>query len=343
MSSIFLSAPICKTGYGIASYNFAKTMIDMGQSVMLFPIGSVDPDMSYLTGNYVSKRANSLRIWHQNDVHPRIGTGKHFGFPIFELNKFTDIERRSMSLCDTILVCSEWAKRIVEEHVHIDVQVVPLGVDTSLFRPVEEPTSPVTTFINVGKWEIRKGHDFLIHCFKKAFSSRDPVRLNLVPSNPFLTQQQVDEWHRMATHEKIRIFPRIRHHERLMELMAEADVGVFPARAEGWNLELLEMMALGKHVIATDYSGHTEFANSNNCRLINVPELETAVDDVWFHGQGQWAKLDTDAEEQMIFHMRECHQKKQSGSLGVNTSGIETANQFSWINSTKILLNRLNE
>ena len=39
--------------------------------------------------------------------------------------------------------------------------------------------------------------------------------------------------------------------------MAEAHCGVFPARSEGWNLGLVEMLSMGRHVIATDYSAHT--------------------------------------------------------------------------------------
>ena len=51
-----------------------------------------------------------------------------------------------------------------------------------------------------------------------------------------------------------------------------ADCGLFPARAEGWNLELLEMMACGKQVIATNYSAHTEFCTKENSILIESDE-----------------------------------------------------------------------
>ena len=68
--------------------------------------------------------------------------------------------------------------------------------------------------------------------------------------------------------------------------MSQTDCGVFPARAEGWNLELLEMMSCGKNVIATNYSSHTEFCNSENCMLVETTELEDAHDGKWFRGQG---------------------------------------------------------
>ena len=73
--------------------------------------------------------------------------------------------------------------------------------------------------------------------------------------------------------------------------MSQADCGVFPAKAEGWNLDLLEMMSCGKSTIATNYSGHTEFCNKENCYLVDLPEMETAEDGKWFRGQGEWGKI----------------------------------------------------
>ena len=82
--------------------------------------------------------------------------------------------------------------------------------------------------------------------------------------------------------------------------MRQVDVGVFPVRAEGWNLELLELLSCGKHVITTDYSGHTEFINNSNSRIIEIDKLETAQDGVWFHGTGEWAELGSRQKDQLI-------------------------------------------
>lgn len=337
---IYYSAPINNLGYGLASYNILKELQNSGYVIDFYPIGQLDPrlQLSNIT-NDIGRHAPSLRIWHQHDVHPRIGKGNHYGFPIFELNRFSPQEVKSMFLCDSIITCSEWAANIVREHINaIDTHVVPLGVDINLFTPVEPNESLKTIFLNVGKWEIRKGHDFLIEAFKKAFGPKDPVELWLLPDNPFLTQEQVATWCRMAMHPQIRIFPRKATHQGVFELMSKADVGVFPARAEGWNLELLEMMAIGKHVIATDYSAHTEFCNKDNCNLINIDSLETAFDGVWFYGQGQWAHLGNNQMDQLIHYMRTLHEQKQCSGLGVNTNGVNTGEKYSWTNSVKKLI-----
>ena len=78
--------------------------------------------------------------------------------------------------------------------------------------------------------------------------------------------------------------------------MRDADCGVFPARGEAWNLELLEMMSCGRLVIATDFAGHTEYADHENALLIQIDELEPAADPVWNtvfteRKTGEWAHL----------------------------------------------------
>ena len=125
--------------------------------------------------------------------------------------------------------------------------------------------------------------------------------------------------------------------------MSQSDCGVFPARAEGWNLELLEMMACGKTVIATNYSAHTEFCDSNNSMLIDTDGLEQAKDGVFFSGSyGKWASFSESSKEQLIEHMRTVHRLKGYNPHDLlNSNGIKTANQFTWKNSAQELLNGL--
>jgi glycosyltransferase involved in cell wall biosynthesis len=116
--------------------------------------------------------------------------------------------------------------------------------------------------------------------------------------------------------------------------MAASDCGIFPARAEGWNLELLEMMSCGKTVIATNYSAHTEFCTKDNSKLIEITDLETAHDNPYFNGQGKWAHFGEPQMKQLCEHMREAYEQKQV----INLEGIKTAKAFSWANSATRLM-----
>ena len=113
--------------------------------------------------------------------------------------------------------------------------------------------------------------------------------------------------------------------------MAQTDCGIFPSRAEGWNLELLEMLACGKSVITTNYSAHTEFCNDTNSDLVEIKDTELAYDGKWFQGKcGNWAKISDDQIDCFVSHMRKIHKCKQDNSLSVNEAGVDTANKFSW-------------
>lgn len=349
---INITAPINTLGYGIASYNIIKSLVASGENINYYPIGSPEPPeqaidiLNAIKVDVVKLKSPSVKIWHQNDVHHHVGKGMHVAFPIFELDRFSDQEVKSLAHNDRIFVCSKWAKTVIEGcGIRVPVHVVPLGVDTETFSPTPVSTRPKTVFFNCGKWEVRKGHDILVQCFNNAFDYNDDVELWMMCQNPFYSAEQQNQWERLYKDsklgEKIRIIPRQNTHQDVYNIMKQADCGVFPARAEGWNLELLEMMACGKHVIATDYSAHTEFCNEQNSMLIDIKSREIAQDGVWFNGQGMWASLGDDCIEQTVSHMRTVHAMKKSGSLVQNTDGIYTSREFSWENSAKKFLDGL--
>jgi len=347
-------APSNPLGYGVAGLQIALALHRAGHKVAWWPIGHVDIDQNQksMVEEMVDNQARfnihapSVRVWHQFDMAQHIGRGIHCGFPIFELTNFNDREKYHLNSLDWILVCSDWAKHIVRANLRNrsgdTIGVVPLGVDRTIFHEnVATPQSGWTTFLNIGKWEIRKGHDILVEAFNKAFQPRDRVRLWMMNHNPFLSESQTNDWQRKYAlsklGSKISFLPRVKTHSEVARIMGEANCGVFPSRAEGWNLELLEMMSVGKHVITTNYSAHTEFCDNTNCSLIDIDTLEDAEDGLWFHNQGQWAHLGSPQLEQLITAMRKVHQCVQGGEL-INTNGINTAQRFTWENSAERLI-----
>jgi glycosyltransferase involved in cell wall biosynthesis len=353
---INLTAPINDLGYGVAGLNILKSLVQIGCNVSYWPIGQSSVHtheeaevVKSCTENtkFFNYKAPSLRLWHQHDMAHHIGYGKRVGFPVFELDKFSDIEKHHLSSLDKILVCSQWAKSVVEREVpNSSVSVVPLGVDMSIFNTDQNEPHDQTIFINIGKWEIRKGHDILYQAFSKAFDKDDNVELWMMNHNPFLNQEQENEWHRLYLNSpmgrKIKIIPRVESHMEVAEIMRQVDVGVFPSRAEGWNLEALEMMAMGKYVILTDYSAHTEFASEINSKLIKIDETEEAYDGIWFHGQGEWASFGDSQMEQLVSHMRTLHELNQKeykeNRKNKNERGIITAKKLSWKNSAEKII-----
>lgn len=348
---INLSAPINGLGYGRASLEILNSLCKAGHSVSLFPINErIEPNLiteavkkSLDNAEFFDYNAPSVRIWHQNSLAPSFGTGPRIGFPIFELDRFTPVELHHLKSCDYLFVCSKWAREIcIAQGLDGDkVFVVPLGVDTNLFSYVE-PAHKDCRFFNIGKWEIRKGHDILLEAFKEEFKNDSNVTLFMCCSNPFLTDSERAVWESKAKHPKIRLVPRLPEHSDVAKLIKSCDCGVFPARAEGWNLEALETLACGRTLITTDYSAHTEFCNGGNSYLIPTYGTESAIDKKWFHGQGNWAKLDSQSYNTLRGHMRLMYERKMDGCSITGKEISNSVSHFTWDNTAQTMIGHLN-
>jgi glycosyltransferase involved in cell wall biosynthesis len=347
---INIIAPINPLGYGVAGLNICKHLNKI-TDVALWPLGQIQVtnQEDYVSivecidkNKFWKSDAPCVKIWHQNDMAQFVGSGKRIAFPFFELDKFSDIEKHNLSSVDSVFVTSQWAKSIVESELPTsDVRVIPLGVDSQIFSEKEKEFSDKTVFFNCGKWEIRKGHDVLVELFNQAFEKSDDVELWMMTNNPFLTEEESKEWESLYKNsklgEKIKILTRVKTHEEVYNIMCQSDCGIFPSRAEGWNLELLEMMSCGRQVITTNFSAHTEFCNQDNSLLVDIKETELAYDGKWFHGKvGSWATIGDSEKECFIEHMRSLHSSKKH-----NKAGVLTGKQFNWENSAKAIINNV--
>jgi glycosyltransferase involved in cell wall biosynthesis len=342
------SSPINSTGYGLASFNILKELANISD-VTYFPIGqpSVTNQQDYdFVSSLLQKRiqvdidAINFKIWHQFDLLEHIGRGKYIAYPFFELDTFSNYEKINLKVPDNICVSSRWGQSVLLENgINNTSFVVPLGVNRNIFNDSIPKTRSdgKYVFLNIGKWEVRKGHDILLDLFNKAFPDQKDVELWILASektNSYSSEKELSEWKNMYSSDRIKLFSGFDTQEEIAQLIANADCGLYPSRAEGWNLELLETMSMDKPAIATNYSAHTEFCTSDNCYLVNIDEKEKAFDGKAFQGQGNWAKLGNNQIENIIEHMRFVYNNR----INTNPNGIETAKKYSWKNAAQELV-----
>lgn len=353
--NINLTCPINHTGYGITSWNIYKQLIIDGHEVALWPHSlPANPDQTRNTllnigiqnAKKFSYKSPCLNIWHPHDLIKTYGRGLSSALTFFELDTFNHVEKHSLNYPDILFVASNWAKEIVSEVRRTGKIVVsPLGVDTTEYigETYEDNDGPYI-FLNVGKWEVRKGHDILIDVFDKTFKKDDNVELWIVPNSSQVTNAERLKWEHKYANSKMGRCGKVKilgWQDDLIKTMKSAHCGVFPARAEGWNLELLEMMALGKPVITTDYSAHTEFCNGQNAMLIPYREKEIAVDHKYFwpKAKGNWMKFAQKEMKYLADYMRACYNERRIN----NPEGIKTGQKFSWANTTNQITKALSE
>ena len=116
----------------------------------------------------------------------------------------------------------------------------------------------------------RKNPFGAIEAFRRAFPTRDDVRLVVKVNNAHLEESwqiHLEQLDQLANRDRrLILIDRSLPYAEVLSLYASCDVFVSLHRAEGLGLCLLELMSMGKPVIATAWSGNMEFmTDSNSC------------------------------------------------------------------------------
>jgi glycosyltransferase involved in cell wall biosynthesis len=252
--NINFCGPINNTGYGIASFNILKELAKHNR-VFYFPKGQpiVDNKEDYdlvkpwIENPGLDPRAPCIKVWHQFDLADHIGRGIYYAFPFFELDTFSVNEKNHLTVPDEILVTSDWAKQVmIDNGITQPINIIPLGVDTKVFdfNKYTKNSSNKYIFLNIGKWEIRKGHDILLDIFQKAFPDNNDVELWILAAentNSYSNEDELNIWkQKYSSDHRVKISTGVETHQQIAQIIAGASCGIFMSRAEGWNLELLE-------------------------------------------------------------------------------------------------------
>jgi len=345
--NLHLMSPIGITGYGYVGLNL---LLELSKShdIGLSTIGNPTPDSQEQVStiqqamnavSFIPNDSPALKIWHQFDLLVRPGKGKYFALPFFEVDKFNAKELYHLNFVDELIVSCQWAKDVMQNNgIDKKIHVVPMGVDTKIFDHAKNQNTNNYVFSTIGKWEKRKAHDTIIHCFNNAFEHNDAVELWLVTNNPFLSKEEELEWLKLVENSKlkskIKIFPRQPNHESVSQIISYTNCGIYISRGEGWNMELLEFMAMNKPVIASNYSAHTDYCTKENSFLVDMNETEPAIDGKWFFGESNWGKIGQNQIDQTIEYMRYCYKN----NINFNENGVNTAKQLSWKNTCDMLV-----
>lgn len=264
--------------------------------------------------------------------------GRRIAYTVWESTRLPDNWHEPLANADEIWIPSDWGRSVLVDNglPAGRIRVVPEGVDPLTFNPAVQPTGALDgfrgfRFLNIGRYEDRKGTRMLIECFDKAFSKQDDVFLVLACDNhhdPDFDIRRILRGMNLRHPEKLAFIPPVRTHALLAGVYRACDAFVSPFRAEGWGLPLIEAMACGLPVIATGYSGPTEFLGEDAYRIdftlrdIRQPYFESASGD-----HGQWAEPDSD---HLIALMREVYENRdEAASRGMRGSEHVIEN-FSW-------------
>lgn len=173
------------------------------------------------------------------------------------------IVRASQKAAASITVCAALKDRMVEIGAREDkIHVFRNGVNLELFRPMNQEQCKQryqitrTTLLSVGHLIERKGHDKII----EAMAALPDCDL-LIAGGGELDAELKALVEKLGLSQQVRFLGELQQ-ERLPELYNAVDIMVLASSREGWANVLLESMACGTPVVATNIWGTPEVVNS---------------------------------------------------------------------------------
>jgi GT2 family glycosyltransferase len=297
------------TGYAISSREFAcaldRNRVHVTYKYLYGP-GTVfpknEPDLSdnYMINVIRARKLDAKRIqvvYGQGDVFRSNFGSYKIGFTMLETDRIPAEWVRQANLMDEVWVPSSFNERtFLDSGVTTPIHIIPLGVDPNYFNPgiKGHPLSGAYTFLSIFEWGERKMPELLLKAFNDEFRSNEAAILLCKVLN---VDPGVDVRAEVANLELDssggRIHFSLNHvipTYQLGSLYRSADCFVLPTRGEGWGMPVIEAMACGLPVIATDWSAHCDFMSDSNAYPLKVERLVPAQAKCPYYAGFKWAE-----------------------------------------------------
>jgi len=343
-------------GYARMNRRFMFGLDEIGVNVKYDPIASLS-DMDPATTSKLGKLSGTLVPRDTPKVYGMTAPG-HYDWDKYKL-LYTMMETRQLhkdyvercNCADEIVVPSNWCKQIfLESGVKKPIDVVPLGVDLNLYKPDVEPIGfskklKPFIFLSVFGWSLRKGYDVLLRSYLEEFTSDDPVTL-LISARYFgstdeskkqVIRNDIAKISSMVHNPKkpqVILFGDVLSDEMMPRLFAAADCYCLISRGEGFGLPYIEAGACKLPVIASRYSGQTDFLNDENSWLVDVDGFRKAETTLawisYFYEDAEFPIFGQKAVEQTRYFMRQAFENKEEAEKKANLLYQRVTADYGW-------------
>lgn len=235
------------------------------------------------------------------DTGPRMLENRYnIGLWWWELEEFPEIDEATEKLLDEIWVGTEHVAKAVRCRTSKPVHQIPVPIrriDTAPNRKaigLSEGFMFLFTFDYLSAFH-RKNPLGVIEAFSNAFRPNE---------GPILVVKSINGTSQLAALEILRLAAAGRSDIHIVDgylpteekdaLIASSDCYVSLHRAEGYGLGMAEAVALGKPVIATNYSGSLTFLNEENSYLVGYSMSSVPPGTLPYRQGAAWAEPDLD-------------------------------------------------
>lgn len=247
-------------------------------------------------------------------------------YTMWETDRIESADVAVLNRARLVIVPSRWgAESFRASGVTVPIEIVPLGYDPLVFFPTGEK-SAVCTFGTAGALSaggLRKNIGRVVKLFAMAFPTESDVRLR-VKITPNCPPFEIHEDPRVEVLRASLPYPDLARWNRSLDVYVNASF------AEGFGLHLLEAMACGVPLISTEFSGVSEFFDSDVGYVVPHTLFETRNE----YYRGRWADPDDNA---IIERMREIYRDRaKSANLGIQAAA--RSRRFTWRDTGRRLL-----
>ncbi len=192
------------------------------------------------------------------------------------------ILRRFYNKLDGRIAVSEPAHKFVSRYFPGEYRVIPHGIDLDHFYTEVDPMPQYSdgrlNLLFVSRLEERKGVRYLLNAYKLAKKECPPSRLILVGPGE-RSRKEYARWVRAVKLEDV-VFTGHVSYADLPRYYHTADIFCMPAVGqESFGLVLLEAMAAGKPIVATNIEGYASVVSHNVEGLLVKPRDSRALAD----------------------------------------------------------------
>jgi len=334
-------------GYNVHTRNFfdnLSRLIPVAASPLIGLDGPWQQDRAILTASTELAPRATIALLYGDMMDILDGApGKRIAYTVWESTEFPAGWLDQLKRADEIWIPTAWGRSVlIDNGISADqIHIMPEGVDPDVFNPEVEPTNALMAyegfkFLNVGRFETRKGTELLIKSFDAEFGPDDAVRLVLSCDNhhdPDFDIGRILREMRLQRPDRIVIIPPVRSHARFAELYRACDAFVSPFRAEGWGLPICEAMACALPVIATNYSGPTGFMDDSAYRLsYKLAPIEDSYYKSAANVGGFWAEPDAQHLRKL---MREVYENREEAAKRGRAGSRHILGNFTWMDAAR--------
>lgn len=192
------------------------------------------------------------------------------GYWVWELPRFPEQWHDRFAFVDEIWTPSQFSSEALKAVAPIPIICIPHPVEIRLdgtFRRSEfgiQEDAYVFMFIfDYYSSFARKNPIGVVEAFKQAFLPSERVQLVVKFYNADINPVERKRLARAVGNANVLLLNQRGSREETLGLLSVADAYVSLHRSEGFGLSIAEAMALGKPVIATNYSGNTDYLNED--------------------------------------------------------------------------------